>query len=66
MKLVEKIVYIVGIIIVFYAAFAGKDLTNVNELIAGSAFIFLVLTIYIVFRYMNRSGKADWHHPPPP
>ena len=66
MKLIEKIVYLIGIIIVVYAAFVGKDLTNVNELIEGSAFIFLVLTIYIVFRYMNRRGKADWHYPPPP
>jgi hypothetical protein len=49
MKLIEKIVYLVGIILVLYAAYARRDLTNVNELIEGTAFLFLVLSIFIIF-----------------
>ena len=62
MKLEEKIAYIVGSIILIYGAYAGRDLTNMNELIEGSAMIWLVICIFIVFVYINKRGKGDWHY----
>ena len=62
MKLKEKIAYIVGSIIVIYGAYAGRNLTNMNELIEGSALVVLFICVFIVFVYINKRGKGDWHY----
>jgi len=62
MELKEKIAYIVGSIIVIYGAYAGRDLTNMNELIEGSALVVLFICVFIVFVYINKRGKGDWHY----
>jgi Na+/proline symporter len=61
MNLKEKIVYVIGSIVVIYGAFAGRDLTNLSELIEGSAMVALIVSIFIVFVYINRRGIGDWH-----
>ena len=61
MNLKEKIVYIIGSLIAIYGAYAGKDLTNMNELIEGSAMVALIVSIFIVFVYMNKRGIGDWY-----
>lgn len=61
MELKEKIAYFIGLIIVVYGAFAGKDLTKMNELVEGTAFLGLFVSIFIVFFYINARGKGDWH-----
>jgi Na+/proline symporter len=61
MNLKEKIVYVIGSIVVIYGAFAGRDLTNLSELIEGSAMVALLVSIFIVFVYINRRGIGDWH-----
>jgi len=63
MELKEKVAYILGSIILIYWAYAGRDLTNMNELIEGSAMIAGFICIFIVFVYMNKTGKGDWHYP---
>ncbi len=65
MELKEKVAYIIGSIILIYGAYAGRDLTNVNELVEGSAMIALFSCIFIFFVYINKRGKGDWHYPPP-
>ena len=62
MELKEKIAYIIGIIIVIYGAYAGRDLTNLNEFIEGSALLVLFFSIFIVFVYLNKRGIGDWHN----
>jgi|GEM_PF-3307902 len=62
MELKEKIAYIIGSIIVIYGAYAGRDLTNMNELIKGSAMVTLFICIFIVFVYINKRGVGDWHY----
>ena len=62
MELKEKIAYIVGSIIVIYGAYAGRNLTNMNELIEGSALVVLFICVFIVFVYINKRGKGDWHY----
>jgi len=62
MELKEKIAYIIGSIIVIYGAYAGRDLTNMNELIEGSAMVALFICIFIVFVYINKRGVGDWHY----
>jgi hypothetical protein len=59
MNLKEKIVYIIGSLKAIYGAYAGKDLTNMNELIEGSAMVALIVSIFFV--YMNKRGIGDWH-----
>jgi Na+/proline symporter len=61
MNLKEKTVYVIGSIVVIYGAFAGRDLTNLSELIEGSAMVALIVSIFIVFVYINRRGIGDWH-----
>ena len=61
MNLKEKIVYIIGFLIVIVGAYAGRDLTNANELIEGSAMVALFVCMFIVLVYMNRRGIGDWH-----
>jgi hypothetical protein len=61
MKLSEKIFYVIGSLIVVYGAYAGRDLTNLNELIEGSAWVALFLSIFIVLVYINKTGVGDWH-----
>lgn len=61
MNLKEKILYVIGSIIVIYGAFAGRDLSNKNELLEGSAMLVIFVCIFIVFFYMNRRGIGDWH-----
>jgi len=39
MQLKEKVTYIIGSIIVIYGAYAGKDLTDMTELIEGTVFL---------------------------
>jgi len=60
-ELKEKIAYIIGLIIVVYGACAGKDLTNMNELIEATGFLMLFASIFIVFFYIKARGKGDWH-----
>ena len=60
-NLKEKIAYLIGSLIVIIGAYAGRDLTNMNELLEGSAMVALFLCIFIVFVYMNRRGIGDWH-----
>jgi hypothetical protein len=60
-ELKEKVAYIIGLIIVVYAAFAGKDLTNMNELFEATGFLMLFTSVFIVFFYINARGKGDWH-----
>lgn len=57
----ERIMYLIGIVIVIVGAYAGRDLTNVNELIEGSAMVLLFVTAFIVLYYFNRRGVGDWH-----
>jgi len=61
MNLKEKILYLVGSLIIIFGAYAGRDLTNMDELLEGSAMVVLFLCIFIVYFYMNRSGIDDWH-----
>jgi len=61
MELKEKIAYILGSIIIIYGAYAGRDLTNMNELIEGSAMVALFICIFIVFVYINKRGIGDWY-----
>lgn len=61
MELKEKIAYIIGSLIVIYGAYAGRDLTNLNEFIEGSALLVLFFSIFIVLIYMNKRGIGDWH-----
>jgi hypothetical protein len=61
MELKEKIAYILGSLIVLYWAYAGRDLTNIDEFIEGSASLAFFLSIFIVFIYINRRGIGDWH-----
>jgi len=61
MQLKEKVAYIIGIIIVIYGAYAGKDLTDMTELIEGTVFLVFFLSVFIVFYYMNARGIGDWH-----
>jgi hypothetical protein len=44
-----------------YGAYAGRDLTNMNELIEGSAIVALFVCIFIFFVYINKRGIGDWH-----
>jgi len=61
MQLKEKVAYIIGSIIVIYGAYAGKDLTDMTELIEGTVFLAFFLSVFIIFYYMNRRGIRDWH-----
>ena len=61
MNLKEKIVYLIGSLIVIFGAYAGRDLTNMNELLEGSAIVALFVCIFIVFVYINKRGIGDWH-----
>lgn len=61
MNLREKVLYLVGSLIVIYGAYAGRDLTNFNELVEGSAIVALFVCLFIVFVYMNKRGIGDWH-----
>jgi len=61
MELKEKIAYILGSVIMIYGAYAGRDLTNMNELIKGSAIVALFVCIFIFFVYINKRGIGDWH-----
>lgn len=61
MNLKEKIAYLVGFLVVIIGAYAGRDLTNWDELIEGSAMVALFVCIFIVFVYINRRGIGDWH-----
>ena len=61
MQLKEKVAYIIGSIIVIYGAYAGKDLTDMTELIEGTVFLAFFLSVFIIFYYMNRRGIGDWH-----
>ena len=61
MQLKEKVAYIIGSIIVIYGAYAGKDLTDMTELIEGTVFLAFFLSVFIIFYYMNRGGIGDWH-----
>lgn len=61
MELKEKIAYIIGSIIIIYGAYAGKDLTNADELIEGSAMVAFFICVFIVFVYLNKRGIGDWH-----
>jgi len=61
MELKEKIAYILGSVIMIYGAYAGRDLTNMNELIEGSAIVALFVCIFIFFVYINKRGIGDWH-----
>jgi hypothetical protein len=61
MNLRERVLYIVGSLIVIYGAYAGRDLTNFNELVEGSAIVALFVCLFIVFVYMNKRGIGDWH-----
>jgi hypothetical protein len=64
MQLKEKVAYIVGTIIILFGAFAGKDLTNMSEIIEGVVFLAFFLSIFIVFYYINARGKGDWNPEP--
>ena len=57
----EQMMYIIGFLIVIVGAYAGRDLTNMNELIEGTAMIALFVCMFIVLVYMNRRGVGDWH-----
>ena len=57
----EKTVYLIGFLLVIVGAYAGRDLTNTNELIEGSAMVALFVSVFIVLFYMNRRGIGDWH-----
>ena len=61
MELKEKIAYILGSIIMIYGSYAGRDLTNMNELFEGSAIVALFICIFIFFVYINKRGIGDWH-----
>jgi len=61
MELKEKIAYILGFIIMIYGAYAGRNLTNMNELFEGSAIVALFICIFIFFVYINKRGIGDWH-----
>ena len=61
MNLKERIFYIAGSIILIVGAYAGRDLTNMNELIEGSAMVALFVCIFIVLFYMNKRGIGDYH-----
>jgi hypothetical protein len=61
MILKEKILYIIGSLVLVYGAYAGRDLTNLNELIEGSTMVALWFGIFIVLIYINRRGIGDWH-----
>ena len=61
MQLKEKVAYTIGSIIVIYGAYAGKDLTDMTELIEGTVFLAFFLSVFIIFYYMNRRGIGDWH-----
>lgn len=61
MNLKEKILYFIGSLIVVYGAYAGRDLTNMNEILEGSAMVALFICIFIFFFYFNKRGIGDWH-----
>lgn len=61
MELKEKIAYIVGTIIILYGAYAGRDLTNMDQLIEGTALVAFFVFVFIVFFYLNKRGIGDWH-----
>ena len=54
MKLIEIIAYILGTIIILYGSYAGRDLTNWNEIIEGTGMIVLFIGIFLIFVYMKR------------
>ncbi|MBD3172533.1 hypothetical protein GF326_08680 [Candidatus Bathyarchaeota archaeon] len=64
MQFKEKVAYVVGMIIVVYGAFAGKDLSDMSDVIEGVVFLAFFLSIFIVFFYINSRGKGDWHPEP--
>ena len=61
MELKEKIAYIVGTIIILYGAYAGRDLTNMDQLIEGTALVAFFVFVFIVFFYLNKRGIGDWY-----
>ena len=64
MKLQEIIAYTLGTIIILYGSYAGRDLTNWNEIIEGTGMIVLFIGIFLIFVYMKRRGfVGDWKQP---
>ena len=61
MNIKEKLLYLIGLLIVVYGAYAGRDMTNLNELLEGSAMLLLFVCIFIVFFYINKRGIGEWH-----
>ena len=61
MELKEKIAYIVGTIIILYGAYAGRDLTKMDQLIEGTALVAFFVFVFIVFFYLNKRGIGDWY-----
>jgi len=61
MEFKEKIAYTVGFLFVMYGAFAGRDLSNMSEVLEGVMIIGLFLSVFLLFVYMNSRGIGDWH-----
>ena len=61
MKIKEMIAYVIGIIVILIGAFGGKDLSNMDNIVEGMAFIMLIVSIYLMFLYMNKNRVGDWN-----
>ena len=56
MNVKEKILYTLGLIIIAFGAFIGRDLSNTTELFEGGAMFLLFLSLFIVFYYFGKRG----------
>ena len=60
MKVKEKVAYILGFIVIMIGAFGGRDLSNIDDVLEGVVMIMFLVSVYLVFLYMNKRGVGDW------
>jgi hypothetical protein len=61
LKIRDILAYILGTILIIYGSYAGRDLTNINEAIEGTAMIVVFIGLFLIFAYMKRHEfVGDW------
>ena len=56
----ELLAYILGFIIVFYGAFAGRDFSDSADILEGVGMVALFLGLFLIFFYINKHNWGDW------
>jgi len=56
----EQIAYILGIIVIVYGAFVGRDFTNSEDVLEGVLMIALFIGIFLILLYNNKHSLGDW------